>query len=214
MNNQAKLKRKYGNPRDRNWRFALRTLLIPVHLNLCLGSCKGQENANQSLGLEEDRKILSSISKDTKGLHPEGKGKPKSHQLGENFTEFSSQSGSGNFNNLNLIPDQCPQVVAKSKKVKMKQTRTPLWRKALLSPPCQTISQSYFSSMSSKHKIIEYTREQAPWVRKYRYNRQEKPNCKNVRFYIYQAQITKQVWLLCLDKQKTCLKIFAVNKKL
>lgn len=62
----------------------------------------GQEDANQSLGLEEDRKIFSSISKDPKGLHPEGKGKPKLNQPGNNFTEFSSQSGSGNLNNLNL----------------------------------------------------------------------------------------------------------------
>lgn len=40
-------------------------------------ACKGQGDANHSVGLEEARKIFSSISKDPKGPHPEGEDKPR-----------------------------------------------------------------------------------------------------------------------------------------
>lgn len=61
-------------------------LLIPVRFNFSLRTCKGQKDTNHSVGLEEDRKVSSSISEDRKGPHPKGEGEPKLNYLGNTFT--------------------------------------------------------------------------------------------------------------------------------
>lgn len=74
-------------------------MLILVNLNFCFGNCRGKEDRNQSTGHAEDRDIVFSKSKDSRGPHLES----KLNHYCNNVAAFSSLSDSGNLNNLNLI---------------------------------------------------------------------------------------------------------------